>query len=195
MFVPDGRISRAELIKLIVASLGLELQPEYDGSRFADWGGVAQWAVPYVGAAARAGIVKGSSEGGKLYLDADARVTRQEMVAMAVRSITGAGAGAGIVGSATDIVGSAADIGGSAADIGGSAAGIAIDPEDVVDFTSADAWARQTLESALRYGIVDVIGAEAAQRNPSAPPYLVTPLAFATRAEAAHTLYKLLSLR
>ena len=82
---PDNNITRAEVIKLLAASLQLELENNFDGSRFADWGEVEDWAKPYVGAAVNAGFVYGSLEGGLLYVNANSNITRQETVAMAMR--------------------------------------------------------------------------------------------------------------
>ena len=84
-YKPDNNITRAEVIKLLVASLQLELEYEFDGSRFTDWDEVEDWAKPYVGAAVNAGFVYGSLEGGLLYVNANSNITRQETVAMAVR--------------------------------------------------------------------------------------------------------------
>jgi hypothetical protein len=84
---PDGDITRAEIMKLLVVSLELPLEQDFDGARFADWSGVADWAKPYVGAAVNAGIVKGSQEDDRLLIRADETITRQEMIAMAVRAL------------------------------------------------------------------------------------------------------------
>ncbi|MDR3119872.1 MAG: S-layer homology domain-containing protein, partial [Clostridiales bacterium] len=84
---PNGDITRAEIIKLIVATLGHPLEQNFDGARFADWDSVPDWAKPYIGAAVKAGIVLGSREGDQLLILADDSVTRQEMVAMAVRAL------------------------------------------------------------------------------------------------------------
>ena len=86
-YEPEQDITRAEIMKLIAASLELQLLDGFDGSRFADWGEVADWAKPYVGALVNAGIVAGSQEGDRLLINADSNVTRQEMIAMAIRAL------------------------------------------------------------------------------------------------------------
>ena len=197
-FMPDGQITRAELAKLIVASLGLPLKPGFDGSRFADWGGVAEWAVPYIGAAVDAGIIYGSSENGQLYVNAAMPVTRQEMVAMASRSITGSDAMASR--SIAGEEGAAGDAGGEGN--AGAPAPLAaggVDPADVVDFAAADEWAKDALAFALRHGLVDAsratdgAGAGAgAGTGAGTNAYMVRPLKNATRAETAYALYKMI---
>jgi hypothetical protein len=84
---PNGDITRAEIMKLIAAAIDLPLEPDFDGARFADWDGVPDWAKPYIGAAVSAGIVKGSQEDDQLLICADDNITRQEMLAMAVRAL------------------------------------------------------------------------------------------------------------
>jgi hypothetical protein len=86
-YSPNGDITRAEIIKLIVAALDLPLEQNFDGANFADWGEVEDWAKPYIGAAVKAGIVLGAQEGDQLLLRAADDVARQEMVAMAVRAL------------------------------------------------------------------------------------------------------------
>jgi len=87
VFRPDNDITRAEMVKLIVASLNLEIINDYEGSRFADWDKVADWAKPYMAAAIEAGIVLGSAEAGGLYINADDNIIREQMIAMAIRSL------------------------------------------------------------------------------------------------------------
>ncbi|MCL2165247.1 MAG: S-layer homology domain-containing protein, partial [Oscillospiraceae bacterium] len=86
-FRPEDTITRAEMIKLIVASLDLELIYDYDGSEFADWDAVADWAKPYVAAAVEEGIVLGSTLEDGIYILADDNIIRQEMIAMFVRAL------------------------------------------------------------------------------------------------------------
>ena len=74
-------------MKLIVATLELPLDENYDGSMFADWDAVADWAKPYIGVLVNLGIVQGSLEDMQLFINADSNITRQEMVAMTVRAL------------------------------------------------------------------------------------------------------------
>jgi hypothetical protein len=126
-FRPEQGISRAEIVKLIVTSLSLPPEDEFDGSVFDDWESVAPWARPYIGAAVKAGIVNGSLENGALLLNAGAGITRQEMIAMAVRAL--------------NITGAMGD---------GAAA-----PEGISDFGDASDWARETLAFALANGLIN----------------------------------------
>ena len=86
-FRPENKITRAEIIKLIAAALNLPLENNFDGSLFADWGAVEDWAKPYVGALVKAGIVKGALEEEGLLIKANNNISRQEMIAMAVRAL------------------------------------------------------------------------------------------------------------
>ncbi|MCL2165451.1 MAG: S-layer homology domain-containing protein [Oscillospiraceae bacterium] len=87
MFKPETEIKRAEIIKLVAAALELPLDTNFDGSIFADWEMVADWARPYIGAMVSFEVVQGSLEDGLLYVKADNNVTRQEMVALVVRAL------------------------------------------------------------------------------------------------------------
>jgi len=86
-YEPENEITRAEIMKLIVATLELPLDENYDGSMFADWDAVADWAKPYIGVLVNLGIVQGSLEDMQLFINADSNITRQEMVAMTVRAL------------------------------------------------------------------------------------------------------------
>jgi len=86
-YLPGNDITRAELMKLLAAALGLDLINNYDGSAFADWGEVTDWAKPYVAALVEAKIVYGSLQAGELYINADKKIIREEMIAMAVRAL------------------------------------------------------------------------------------------------------------
>jgi hypothetical protein len=86
-YEPENEIKRSEIIKLIAATLELPLDEDYDGSVFADWEVVENWAKPYIGALVKLGIVRGSLENGQLLIKADNNITRQEMAAMAVRAL------------------------------------------------------------------------------------------------------------
>ena len=125
VFRPEERITRAEVIKLIVASLRLELKENFDGQKFSDWNNIEDWAKPYIGAAVNAEIVYGSAEGDKLYVNADNDITRQEIVAMIVRSLGEEG---------TDSYNA---------------------PIEISDFNDADDWAYDTLAFAIRNGMIN----------------------------------------
>jgi len=97
IYMPDNYISRAEMMKLIAAALELPLEENFNGSQFADWDSVVDWAKPFVGALVKAGVVEGSLEDGKTYIHAGDNISREEMIAMAVRALyitvpTGSGA-------------------------------------------------------------------------------------------------------
>ena len=68
-----------------MASMQVSLVDDFDGSVFADWNEVEDWAKPFIGAAVKAGYVFGSLDTGSLFVYASNDITRQEMVAMAVR--------------------------------------------------------------------------------------------------------------
>jgi hypothetical protein len=87
IYDPEKNISRAEIVKLLVVSLDLDWVEGYDGSRFADWEETDVWAKPYIAAAVDAGIVMGSNENGGIYLNGSQNVTREELIAMAVRAL------------------------------------------------------------------------------------------------------------
>ncbi|MCL2164201.1 MAG: S-layer homology domain-containing protein, partial [Oscillospiraceae bacterium] len=84
---PDNPITRAEMAKLLVETKELDLIYDYDGSAFADWDDVAEWAKPYVAAAVENGIMVGSAEEDGLYVLADDFIIREQMIAMAVRAL------------------------------------------------------------------------------------------------------------
>ena len=194
-YKPDNSITRAEVIKLLVSSLQLDLdldldldlmpdienelnreldiepdrdldiEPDrelaygFDGSRFADWDEVEDWAKPYVGAAVKAGFVYGSLEDGLLYVNSNSNITRQEMVAMAIRVL--------------NIDAGEPTLSGSDVD--------ALSLEDIIsDLDSADDWAKPTFTFAVYNGMINTNNG------------VSRPLADATRAETAMVLYKLL---
>jgi uncharacterized repeat protein (TIGR02543 family) len=86
-FRPANDITRAELIKLIVDALKLDLIKDYDGSAFADWDEAPDWAKPYIAAAVDTDIILGAQEGSKLYIHASNNITREEMIAIAARAL------------------------------------------------------------------------------------------------------------
>ncbi|XID92703.1 RICIN domain-containing protein [Paenibacillaceae bacterium WGS1546] len=81
-FAPDRRITRAEMAALIVRALGLDPE-DGDESAFRDVRSGA-WHAPYVGAAARYGIVRGDA-GGNFRPDKEA--SRAEMAVMLAEAL------------------------------------------------------------------------------------------------------------
>ncbi|MCL2164805.1 MAG: S-layer homology domain-containing protein, partial [Oscillospiraceae bacterium] len=86
-YEPDNEITRAELMKLIAVALDLELIENYDGSAFADWDSIEEWAKPYIAALIEAKIVLGSQEDGGVFLFANNSITREEMIVMVMRAL------------------------------------------------------------------------------------------------------------
>ena len=86
-FRPDNEITRAEMVKLLVATKKLESIENYEGSEFSDWSSVPVWAKPYVAASTKAGILLGSLEAYGVFVFAFNSITREEMIAMAVRAL------------------------------------------------------------------------------------------------------------
>nr|MCL2058279.1 S-layer homology domain-containing protein [Oscillospiraceae bacterium] len=143
IFAPDRLINRAEYMKLIAASLDLPLIEGYEGSRFADWGDVEDWARPYIAALIEDGIVLGSLEGGRLFINPLSDVTREEMTVMAVRAL---GALPGGVGGSQDGSLDAGDI-----------------MEYIVDYEAIQDWALNEVAFAIAEGLVNL-------RNSSGEP-------------------------
>lgn len=83
-FNPRRAISRAEMIKLLVEALGIDMSDLPDVPTFKDVP-KSNWAYPYVEAAYRAGIVNGISND---LFGARQLCTREEMAAMFVRSLS-----------------------------------------------------------------------------------------------------------
>ena len=88
IYAPERHITRAEFMKLIAACLGLPLIEQYDGSRYADWGDVEEWAKPYIATLVEADIVYGSLEWDGLYINPLNDITREEMTVMAMRALS-----------------------------------------------------------------------------------------------------------
>ncbi|MCL2057513.1 MAG: S8 family serine peptidase [Oscillospiraceae bacterium] len=133
-FRPDNDITRAELMKLICVSLELELIDDYEGSAFADWAEVPDWARPFVAALVEAGIVKGSLHYNNIYIYANNNVTREEMVTMIVRALGAAFPESGAADAAPP----------QNASVGAP------------DLGEASFWARDFVVFALQYGMINV---------------------------------------
>lgn len=86
VFEPEGRITREQLVKMIVVALDMELSTQE--TPFADVAADA-WYSQYIAAAVQAGIVKGISE---TEFGVGQYVTREDMAAMICRALDGAGA-------------------------------------------------------------------------------------------------------
>jgi len=81
-FRPRQSINRAEALKILMLSAGIELDQSNAGSQFPDVPGSA-WFTDYVRTASERGIVKGYADG-KFY--PEAKVTRAEFVKMLIES-------------------------------------------------------------------------------------------------------------
>jgi hypothetical protein len=82
-FRTEDDITRAEFCTLIVKALGLE-QDASGAEKFTDYTAIPEWARPFVGAAAKAGIVQGFDDN---TFRADDKITRVEMATMISRSL------------------------------------------------------------------------------------------------------------
>lgn len=80
-FRPDNPVTRAEMSKLTVASLGLD--PTSGTTKFTDMDN-AKWAIPYVGYAESLGIVKGYGNG---KFGPNDKVTYDQAITMIVRML------------------------------------------------------------------------------------------------------------
>lgn len=62
LFNPNRKVSREEICKILVKTLGIDNEEEYDLSKFADEQSVAQWAKGFVAKAVSSGLLLGVSE-------------------------------------------------------------------------------------------------------------------------------------
>ncbi|WP_225446134.1 S-layer homology domain-containing protein [Paenibacillus rhizovicinus] len=88
-FRPDQPVTRAEWVKLLADSLGL--QTASSETSFADDSSIPSWAKGPVKAAADAGYVTGFSEHGDSVFRASQQITRAEIAVMAARVLNAAG--------------------------------------------------------------------------------------------------------
>lgn len=87
-FKPDGKITRAEFIKLLVASQHINISEAEDLElKFADVHNIPDWALPYIKAAVMHGLVNGKNIDGKLYISAGDFITREELATIIGRAI------------------------------------------------------------------------------------------------------------
>ena len=149
-------------MKLITASLGIELIENFNGSAFADWANVPDWAKPYVAALVEAGIVYGSQQADGIYILADDKIIREEMIAMVIRSLSA----------------DTPENNGDGDDVAGADTGLFNAPPD---FDKVSNWAKDNVTFALRNEMIntDADGTVSPDRN-------------ARRDETAMILYKLL---
>lgn len=88
MFKPDGKITRAEFIKLLVASQNINISEAEDLElKFADIQNIPDWALPYIKAAVMHGLVNGKNIDGKIYISAGDFITREEIATIIGRAI------------------------------------------------------------------------------------------------------------
>lgn len=81
-FAPNAQITRAEFAVLLARALDLPLK-EYEG-KFKDVASSKKWAFASVEAAARVGIINGTTDG---KFNPDAPIKREEIAAMVIRAI------------------------------------------------------------------------------------------------------------
>lgn len=79
LYIPDGRLSRAELLAFVTRVLGVDESAYYTVELpFADNTDIPNWAQNYVQAMYTLGVLKGSNENGALYANVNGYVTREE---------------------------------------------------------------------------------------------------------------------
>jgi len=80
-FLPNKNVTRAEFVKMLVESLGIELVYNKDGLQDVN---PASWYMPYVYAAVENGIANGTGEG---MFSPEATITRQDAAVMLYRAV------------------------------------------------------------------------------------------------------------
>lgn len=88
-FGPSKTLTRAEAATLLVRAF--ELEGAADLSDFADAKGLASWKTDALAVAVEYGVITGKEKNGKLYLDADAPITRQEFATIFHRTLDATG--------------------------------------------------------------------------------------------------------
>ena len=82
-FRPDNNVTRAEFAKMLVVAL--DLAPDAAAAAgFADAADIPAWARGYVGAAVKAGLIRGYEDG---TFRADRQITRAELAVMVARAL------------------------------------------------------------------------------------------------------------
>jgi len=85
-FRPDNNVTRAEFAKMLVVAL--DLAPDAAAAAgFADAADIPAWAKGYVGAAVKAGLIRGYEDG---TFRADRQITRAELAVMVARALKAA---------------------------------------------------------------------------------------------------------
>ncbi len=87
-FKPDTKVKRSDFIIAMLSVL--DIKPDENigtNFRFADDDSIASWLKPYVYKAYSEGIIKGSLEDGKLYLNGEKNITRAEAATIINNSI------------------------------------------------------------------------------------------------------------
>lgn len=84
-FAPNGKLTRAQAAKIMVEAFGLEGSESL--SQFADASTVQPWAKSYLETAVANGIFTGSEVNGKLNLNPNASITRQDFAVVFARTL------------------------------------------------------------------------------------------------------------
>lgn len=87
-FYPERNITRAEFIKMLCASLGLDKLDTNDVKLpFSDVARIPGWAAGYIRPAYKYGLVEGRTDNGLVLADADKNITREEACAILGRTL------------------------------------------------------------------------------------------------------------
>ncbi|HHZ03031.1 MAG TPA: hypothetical protein GX396_08900 [Tissierellia bacterium] len=87
-FKPEGKITRAEFVKLLVTAQNINISETIDLElNFADNDAIPAWAIPYIKAAVMHGLINGKKIDGKNYFVAKDLITREEIAAIIGRTI------------------------------------------------------------------------------------------------------------
>lgn len=85
-FRPNQKITRAEFAKIVLAAKNITPDENYD-IVFADAHKIPAWAMKYIAAAYKAGLIKGYKVNGKIFFNPEQYLTRTEIAVMLVRAI------------------------------------------------------------------------------------------------------------
>jgi trimeric autotransporter adhesin len=88
-FGPSKTLTRAEAATLLARAF--ELEGEADLSDFADAKGLASWKAEALAVAVEYGVITGIEKNGKLYLDADSPITREQFATIFHRTLDATG--------------------------------------------------------------------------------------------------------
>ena len=87
-FDPEANVSREQLATILfryAKTLGLDTEAKADFAGFEDGDKVSSWAADAMSWAVAEGIIAGSKDGGKLYLDPQGNATRAQIALMLMR--------------------------------------------------------------------------------------------------------------